>query len=53
VLGVKFKQGAQGQFAHSNVITLLNAQGEIVYQQIGLNPENQELVPRIEKLETH
>jgi protein SCO1 len=52
VLGVKFKQDAQGQFAHSNVITLLNAQGEIVYQQIGLNPDNHELIRRIEKLET-
>jgi protein SCO1/2 len=52
VLGVKFKQDAQGQFAHSNVITLLNAQGEIVYQQIGLNPDNHELVRWIEKLET-
>jgi protein SCO1 len=52
VLGVKFKQDAQGQFAHSNVITLLNAQGEIVYQQTGLNPDNHELIRWIEKLET-
>ena len=50
VLGVKFKQDAQGQFAHSNMITLLNAQGEIVYQQIGLNQDNHELLRRIENL---
>jgi protein SCO1 len=50
VLGVKYKEDAQGQFSHSNLITLLNAQGEIVYQQAGLNPESQEFVRRIEKL---
>jgi protein SCO1/2 len=53
VLGVKFKQDAPGQFSHSNVITLLNSQGEIAYQQIGLNPGNPELIRWIEKLERH
>ena len=37
LLGVNFKQGADGQFAHSNIITLLNADGEIVHRQTGLN----------------
>ena len=41
LLGVKFKADANGQFAHSNVITILNAQGEIVYQQAGLNQDIQ------------
>jgi protein SCO1/2 len=50
LLGVKFKEDAQGQFSHSNVITLLNADGEIVYQQLGMNPENQEMIRQIEKL---
>jgi protein SCO1 len=36
VLGVKFKQDARGQFAHSNLITVLNDQGEIAYQRSGL-----------------
>ncbi|MEO5961186.1 MAG: SCO family protein [Opitutaceae bacterium] len=36
LLGVKFKQDARGQFAHSNLITILNAEGEIVHQQAGL-----------------
>ena len=31
LLGLKFKEDANGQFAHSNVITILNAQGEIVH----------------------
>ena len=37
LLGVKFKKDARGQFSHSNVITILNAKGEIVFQQTGLN----------------
>jgi len=36
LLGVKFKQDAAGQFAHSNVVTVLNADGEIAHQRNGL-----------------
>ena len=39
-----------GQFAHSNVITILNAQGEIVHQQIGLNEDIQETVRLLQQL---
>jgi protein SCO1 len=44
LLGVRYKQDARGQFAHSNVITILNAAGEIVHQQIGLGQDIQENV---------
>ena len=37
LLGVKFKRDARGQFAHSNLITILNGGGEIVHQHAGLN----------------
>jgi protein SCO1/2 len=37
LLGIKFKKDPQGQFAHSNVITVLNPAGEIVRQLTGLN----------------
>ena len=37
LLGVKFKRDARGQFAHSNLLTVLNAEGEIVHQHAGLN----------------
>ena len=37
LLGINYAQDARGQFAHSNVITLLNAEGEIAFQQNGLN----------------
>jgi protein SCO1/2 len=50
LLGVKFKKDAAGDFTHSNVITLLNAQGEIVFQQTSLKPEPDEFVKRIAAL---
>jgi len=53
VLGVKFKQDAQGQFSHSNLITLLNSEGEIVHQFAGLNPDNQQMTAEIKKLVEH
>ena len=37
LLGVKFKKDARGQFAHSNLFTVLNPGGEIVHQHVGLN----------------
>ncbi len=39
LLGVKCKADARGQFAHSNVLTVLNAEGEIVTQLAGLDAD--------------
>ena len=50
LLGLKFKEDANGQFAHSNVITILNAQGEIVHQEIGLNQDINETVRILRQL---
>ncbi|HTX66532.1 MAG TPA: SCO family protein [Opitutaceae bacterium] len=36
VLGVKYKQDAAGMFEHSNLITVLNPEGEVVHQRAGL-----------------
>jgi protein SCO1/2 len=36
LLGVKYKQESDGAFSHSNLLTLLNPDGEIVHQRIGL-----------------
>ncbi len=36
LLGVKYKREADGNFSHSNLITILNAEGEIVHQRAGL-----------------
>lgn len=36
LLGVKYKQEADGGFSHSNIITILNPQGEVAHQRNGL-----------------
>ncbi len=50
LLGIKYKEDARGQFAHSNVITVLNAQGEIVHPQTGLNRDVCETVHFIQQV---
>jgi protein SCO1/2 len=37
LLGVKYRKNPQGDFSHSNLITVLNPAGEIVYRQVGLH----------------
>lgn len=51
LLGVKFKQDARGQFAHSNILTVLNAEGEIVHQHAGLNGDISEVARVVAGLE--
>jgi protein SCO1/2 len=51
LLGVIYKQDANGDFAHSNLITVLNAEGEIVFQKPGVNVDPQEIVRQIEQIE--
>jgi len=50
LLGVKYKKDAQGQYMHSNVITVLNADGEIAYQQSGLGQNNADTLKALEQL---
>jgi protein SCO1/2 len=50
LLGVIYRQDANGSFAHSNVITVLNAEGEIVYQQPGLNLLPDEIVAKLKSI---
>ena len=47
LLGVKFKQDARGQFAHSNLLTVLNAEGEIAHQRPGLQGDMSELAQAV------
>ena len=37
LVGVKYKQEADGAFSHSNLLTILNPAGEIAHQRIGLS----------------
>jgi protein SCO1/2 len=39
VLGVKVRKMPDGEFAHSNVITILNQAGEIVHRQVGVSQD--------------
>lgn len=52
LLGVNYRKEARGQFAHSNLITLLNARGEVAGQQQGLNQPPDEMVRKISQLAT-
>lgn len=36
LLGIKFKRDANGQFSHSNLLTILDAEGEIAHRRNGL-----------------
>ncbi|MDA7916560.1 SCO family protein, partial [Verrucomicrobia bacterium] len=37
LLGINYRKDERGQFAHSNLITVLNPKGEIIHQKQGLN----------------
>ncbi len=50
LLGVKYKRVSETDFAHSNLITVLNSEGEIVHQQIGLGTKHTETIAAINKL---
>ena len=50
LLVVNYLKDARGQFSHSNIITVLNAQGEVTFQQGGLNKAPDEVVAQIARL---
>jgi protein SCO1/2 len=47
LLGVIYRQNANGDFAHSNLITVLSAEGEIAYQQTGLNLPPDDIIAKL------
>jgi protein SCO1/2 len=50
LLGVNYRKDASGQFAHSNLITVLNGAGEIVFQQPGLNLPPEDVIESLKGL---
>ena len=50
LLGIKYKKEPTGQYAHSNLITLLDKNGEIVHQQPGLNTDPASMIAAVKKL---
>ncbi|CAN5830524.1 hypothetical protein BH11BAC7_BH11BAC7_06200 [soil metagenome] len=47
VLAVKYKEIAPMDFSHSNIISVFNAQGELVHQQEGLGVDSKETIDKI------
>lgn len=47
LLGFKFRKDANGDFSHTNMITLLNEKGEITFQLIGLNQDVKNFINKI------
>lgn len=47
VLAVNYKKISPMDFSHSNIISVFNAEGELVHQQEGLNVNNEGTVKRI------
>jgi protein SCO1/2 len=52
LLGVNFQKDARGQFMHSNIITVLNGEGEVVHQQAGIRAEALPTIQAIERAAT-
>ena len=50
LLGINYAPDARGRFAHSNVITVLNAEGEVAFQQPGLNTDSTPLIDAVTKV---
>jgi protein SCO1/2 len=49
-VGMNYKYGARGQFSHSNIITVLNRDGEVVRQQTGLNQSIEQTVAIVQQI---
>lgn len=47
VLSMKYKEISPIDFSHSNIISVFNAQGELMYQQEGLGVDNKETIATI------
>ena len=52
LLGLKFKKLGQGEISHANLISVLNAEGEIVYQEEELGVDKSKIIARIQQLIT-
>lgn len=49
VLGFKYKQEKDKSFSHSNIITVLNSEGEIAHQHFGLNQNIDDVIEAVQK----
>lgn len=51
LLGVKYRREANGMFSHSNLITVLNREGEIAHQRNGLQGGLEETAAAVAQIE--
>jgi protein SCO1/2 len=49
ILAVNYKQISPMEFSHSNIISVFNSKGELIYQQEGLGVNNDQTVNKINK----
>ena len=52
MLGIRYRKESDGQFAHSNIISILDEEGRIVHQQKGLDVDGREASDAIIQLAT-
>lgn len=50
LLGIKFKKLDSGDFDHSNIITILDQEGVIIHQQVGVRQNPEESIQTLKKL---
>ncbi|MCU7490855.1 MAG: SCO family protein [Bacteroidota bacterium] len=50
LLGFKYKKNDNGDYVHSNLISVLNKEGEVVLQHEGLNKDVQDIVSRLKAI---
>ena len=50
LVGINYKKMSDGSYSHSNIITVLNAKGEIAYQQTGLNADHKPTAAKVQGL---
>lgn len=50
LMNVQFQKNADGDFSHSNIITVLDKEGKLVFQKEGINARQDETVKRLRDL---
>lgn len=50
VLGFNYQKNSDGNFSHSNIISVLNERGEVAYQHFGLNQDVKDVLNKIKNM---
>lgn len=52
LLGIRYRKESNGQFSHTNMITILNEEGEVVHVHMGLESDPTDTVDKLQNLLT-